>query len=56
MLAVKDKGRHEVVIVEGAMHELAIRGPLEEEQAEVAEIAEDQAVRRFERWLVKTDG
>lgn len=50
----KNESKYEVVILEGAKHGFAIRGnPEDEEQMKLAQIAEDQAVDWFLRWLVK---
>ena len=48
------KGEFEIKVVDGAKHGFAVRGNLEdEEEAKQCQIAEDQAVEWFTRWLGK---
>ena len=47
------KSKFEIEVVEGAKHGFAVRGhPEREEEMRQAQIAEDQAVNWFTRWLV----
>lgn len=47
-----EKGRYEIVVVEGAKHGFAVRGdPGVQEEVKQGLQAEDQAVAWFERWL-----
>ena len=46
------QGRYELALLEGARHGFAIRGnPENEEQMRLAQVAEDQAVAWFKKWL-----
>ena len=52
VLEGRDDARFEVVILPGAVHGFAIRGAIEDaKQMEYSQVAEDQAVAWFNRWL-----
>ena len=54
ILEAKDKERHEVVVIPGAVHGFAIRAKPDDEKAmEHGAKAEEQAVAWFQRWLGK---
>lgn len=49
----RQAGKFDVKIIEGARHGFAVRGdPKDEDELKYAQMAEDQAVAWFERWLV----
>lgn len=49
-----DEGKYELNAVEGAKHGFAVRGnPGDEDEKRRGQLAEDQAVNFFEKWLVK---
>ena len=52
ILEGRDEARFEVVILPGALHGFAIRGAIDDpKQVEYSQVAEDQAVAWFNRWL-----
>ena len=54
VLDAKDPERFEMVILHGAMHGFAVRGQVDDpKQLEHTQVAEDQAVAWFDRWLKK---
>jgi len=51
ILEVKKKGDHDVILIEGAKHEFAIRThPDDEHEMECARKAEAQAIEWFTKW------
>lgn len=50
-----DEGKYEMNVIEGAKHGFAIRGnPGDEDEKRRGQLAEDQAVAFFSKWLVES--
>ena len=48
------EGKYEINVIEGAKHGFAVRGnPGDEEEKRNGQLAEDQAVTFFQKWLIK---
>ena len=49
------EGKYEMNVIEGAKHGFAVRGnPGDEEEKRKGQLAEDQAVEFFQKWLFKS--